>query len=138
MLLLIILHERNKVLSICLPIFLTIVSLLLPNNIILYLLFQIFLSSYISCHDTLFVCLVISLFPSLLGIEFLESFLLFLEFFQSMKSSFLLYPLVILVFFHRPNRMVRFLYFLEFLIDMQIVLVLSYYPNYYSDRKSVV
>src|SRR5207247_6546076 len=127
----IILHKYNKVLSICPPIFLSIVSLLLPNNIILYLQFQIPLFSYISYHDILSVYFVISLLPFLPDIEFLEFFPLFPESFQLTKFSSLSYPSVILVSSHRLDRMVLSLYFLEFLIDMQITLVLSYHPNYY-------
>src|SRR5205809_6743401 len=102
----IILHEYNKVLSICPPIFLSMIFLLLPSNTILYPQSQISPFSYISYHDILSVCFVISLLPSLLDIEFLESFPLFLEFFQSTKFSSLPCPVVILVSSHKLDRMV--------------------------------
>src|SRR6266542_2716296 len=97
-------HEYNMVLSIFLLVFQTMSFLWLQYNIILYLRFHNFLLFYIFGHVISFVLFVI---------------------------SFLLYPLVILVFFHKLGKTVLLLHFLVLLFGMQIVLVLLIYPILY-------
>src|SRR5438445_7453603 len=94
------------ILSIFLPVFQSMSFLWLQYNIIFYLQFHNFLLFYISGRDISFVLFVISLFLLLLDILSSVFFLRFLVFFQLMKFSFLLYPLVVLVFFHRLGKTV--------------------------------
>src|SRR2546430_3979625 len=96
------------VLSIFLLVFQTMFSLLLHYNIILYLLFRTFLSSYIFGHDISFVLSAISLFLLLLDILSSVVILQFPVFFQLRKFSSLLYPLVVLFFFHILGKTVLF------------------------------
>src|SRR6266496_4782233 len=100
MLLSIKLHECSMVLSIFLLVFQTMFSLLLHCNTIPCLLFRNFSLFYIFGHDISFVLFVISLF--LLLLDILSSVVVpqFPVFFRLRKFSFLLYPLVVLVFFH--------------------------------------
>src|SRR5947208_12945651 len=93
--------EYNMVLSIFLPVFQPMSFLWLQYNIILYLQFHNFPLFYIFGRDISFVLFVISLFLLLLDILFSVFFPRFLVFFQLVKFSFLLYPSVVLVFFHR-------------------------------------
>src|SRR6266498_1293395 len=92
-------HEYNTVLSIFLPVFLTMSFLWLQYNIILYLQFHNFPLFYIFGRDISFVLFVISLFLLLLDILSSVFFPRFLVFFRLVISSFLLYPSVVLVFF---------------------------------------
>src|SRR6266498_2789772 len=101
-------HEYNTVLSIFLPVFLTMSFLWRHYNITLYLQFHNFPLFYIFGRDISFVLFVISLFLLLLGVLSSVFFPQFLVFFRSVKFSFLLYPLVILVFFHRLGKTVLF------------------------------
>src|SRR5207244_3632157 len=117
-------HEYNTVLSIFLPVFQTMSFLWRLYSIVLYFQFRSFPLFYIFGRDISFVLLVISLFLLLLDILSLVFFPRFLVFFRLVKFSFLLYPLVILVFFHRLSKTVPLLYFLVLSFDMQIVLVL--------------
>src|SRR6266511_3000697 len=99
-------HEYSMVLSIFLPIFLTMSFLWRHYNITLYLQFHNFLLFYIFGHDISFVLLVISLFLLLLDILFSVFFPRFFVFFLLVKFSFLLYPSVVLVFFHKLGKTV--------------------------------
>src|SRR5207248_3315559 len=124
-------HEYNMVLSIFLPVFQSMSFLWLQYNIIFYLQFHNFPLFYIFGRDISFVLFVISLFLLLLGVLSSVFFPQFLVFFRLVKFSFLLYPLVTLVFFHRLCKTVPLLYFLVLSFDMQIVLVLSICPILY-------
>src|SRR5438067_11478218 len=99
-------HEYNMVLSIFLPVFQSMSFLWRHYNITLYLQFHNFPLFYIFGRDISFVLFVISLFLLLLGVLSSVFFPQFLVFFRSVKFSFLLYPLVILVFFHRLGKTV--------------------------------
>src|SRR6266542_5992644 len=124
-------HEYNMVLSIFLPVFQTMSFLWRPYNIVLYFQFRNFPLFYIFGRDISSVSFVISLFLLLLDILSSVFFPQFLVFFRLVKSSFLLYPLVILVFFHKLGKMVLLLHFLVLLFGMRIVLVLLIYPILY-------
>src|SRR6266511_1117360 len=99
-------HEYNMVLFIFLSVFLTMSFLWLRYNIILYFQFHNFPLFYIFGHDISFVLLVISLFLLLFDILSSVFFSHFLVFFQLVKFSFLLYPSVVLVFFHKLGKTV--------------------------------
>src|SRR6266498_3042923 len=118
-------REYNTVLSIFLPVFQTMSFLWRPYSIKLYFQFRNFLLFYIFGHDISFVLFVISLFLLLLGVLSSVFFPQFLVFFQLVKFSFLLYPSVVLVFFHKLCKTVLLYRFLVLLFGMQIVLVLS-------------
>src|SRR5438067_9463320 len=99
-------REYNTVLSIFLPVFQTMSFLWRPYSIVLYFQFCNFPLFYIFDRDISSVSFVISLFLLLLGVLSLVFFPQFLVFFRLVKFSFLLYPLVILVFFHRLGKTV--------------------------------
>src|SRR5207248_1050271 len=99
-------HEYNTVLSIFLPVFQTMSFLWRPYSIVLYFQFRNFPLFYIFGRDISFVLLVISLFLLLLDILSSVFFPQFLVFFQLVKFSFLLYPSVVLVSFHKSSKTV--------------------------------
>src|SRR6266511_4767436 len=125
------LHEYNMVLSIFLPVFQFMSFLWRHYNITLYLQFHNFPLFYIFGRDISFVLFLISLFLLLLDVLSSVFFPQFLVFFRLMKSSFLLYPLVILIFFHKLGKTVLLLHFPVLSFGMRIVLVLLTYPILY-------